>query len=159
MTLRKKIIITLVLALEELRRRFLVSMAVLALLGLAGCAHPIDGVVLALNASQQTLTSSHQILSEQHRSERDTAVEFSHDAADARKNVAEIHTRYRSLWEHYEQIRRAWIAAASLTSAAKMVEATGGKPSLPQVVKAAEDVAVSLESFAGAVSLDIHRRP
>ena len=138
-----------------MKKLFLLVLMTLA----TACAHPIDGVILGLNESQRVLTTSHQILAEQHRQQRDDAVTYSLTEADARKAVAAVHAEYRDRWGWYERVRRGWITAASITAAAKLIESTGGKPDLPRALKAAQDVAIALDGFADEIRKDVKAKP
>jgi hypothetical protein len=123
----------------------------LILVGLSGCAHPIDGVIVALDGTQATLTATHDILEMRLDAARKAAVAASPDKASAERAVAAVEAKFAPVLRAYHDARLAWVEAAALARAAQIADASGKSPALAAAQRASGDVEKALASMAGSL--------
>lgn len=134
-----------------MRRALLLPLVLLALV-LVACASPLDAMVVELNVARVALDSGNTVLAEQHRRDRDRAVEEAANADAAKRATLAVHAGYAPIWNAYGLARLAWVAAATGLRAALLLEKVGGKPDEAKIRAKVVDAAMALEGFSAAAT-------
>lgn len=117
----------------------------------AGCAASLDGVVVALDGTQQALTASQDVILERLAAARKQAVDASPDKASAQKAVAAVEAKFAPAWEAYKAARLAWLEASRLTVAAQNASAANKSAAKAAAQKASDDAAKAVDAMAAAL--------
>lgn len=125
----------------------------------AGCVRPIDTAVVMVNAAQVTLSTTEDIVSKQERAQRDDALRFSTDAADAKKRTEAVYADYRPIWASYHDAWMRWSSLRNLIAALRMKDAAGVKVDLAMVMKGLDDLAGMLTALSTTIDQDIRVKP